>query len=283
MVATPRPGVLSGGWTACAVLVRRDGGGQRASDGRGHGGASAARHEPDRHGLGLSADDGFHEVGPEAVVLRVVGSVDAGMHAWSRLGECHVSLQAAGADPTDTARLRAAEPRGCPGRRPNGRTVRRRPGRPTSSRTGAAFRSGASRRAAARSHRRSEKAPPQPMRSSAHLPRARSGLDGFALAHRSVSLGDPSARKSQGWGPHKGHDATARRPLRTVLAGLVRAASQSRDVHDPFGVGVRVTWNRSRLGPREQCSAYISRGCGRVISYVKRCGAGSERGCKTRP
>lgn len=43
-------------------------------------------------------------------VLRVVGGVDAAVHARNGLGEAHVPLQATGSDPTGAAGLRAAEP-----------------------------------------------------------------------------------------------------------------------------------------------------------------------------
>lgn len=72
---------------------------------------SGARHQPDRHGLGLAANDGPHDQRPVPVVLRVVGGVDTAVHARNGLGEAHVPLQATGSDPTGAAGLRAAEPR----------------------------------------------------------------------------------------------------------------------------------------------------------------------------
>jgi hypothetical protein len=61
--------------------------------------------------VGLGAHDGSDDLGPVAVVLRLVGGVDIDVHARGGLGEGDVPLQTAGPDSTYTARLRTAEPR----------------------------------------------------------------------------------------------------------------------------------------------------------------------------
>src|SRR4051794_32070384 len=71
------------------------------------------RHEPDRHGFCLGANDGTHDLGTIPVVLGVVGRIDGGVHTWgcSGFGEGHVPFQASGPDATYTAGLCAPEPR----------------------------------------------------------------------------------------------------------------------------------------------------------------------------
>src|SRR5438132_11722555 len=95
-------------------------------------GTCCARHELVRHGRGLRANDGAHELGPVTIVLGVVGGVDGGVHVRGRLGERHLLLQTTGPDATHTAGLRAAEPRSVRAVPRSARRGRLWPGGPTS-------------------------------------------------------------------------------------------------------------------------------------------------------
>jgi hypothetical protein len=72
---------------------------------------SGTRHELERRGSRLGADDGVDDAGGVAAVLGAVGGVDLVVHV-VRLDEENVFLDAAGPDPTFVAHLSGTEPGG---------------------------------------------------------------------------------------------------------------------------------------------------------------------------